>query len=81
MKFLLKITPMINPKIRHRIEDTLVSCGYDIIGGGQGMINGSFSSISFEGSNPRDYVSPDSNEVNDTFSNLAIGMAKENLKR
>lgn len=56
MKFLLKITPSINPKTRHRIEDVLISEGYSIIGGGQTTrhCDESFLDITFERDDPRD---------------------------
>lgn len=56
MKFLLKITPAINPKTRHRIEDVLACDGYHVIGGGQTIKHAdeSFSDISFERDDPRD---------------------------
>uniref|UniRef100_A0A6H1ZCG2 Uncharacterized protein n=1 Tax=viral metagenome TaxID=1070528 RepID=A0A6H1ZCG2_9ZZZZ len=53
MKFKLVITPSINPKTRHRIEDILREDGYTVIGGGQ-MMDGTFSDISFERDDPRD---------------------------
>jgi len=56
MKFLLKISPCINPKTRHRIEDILTADGYHVIGGGQTThhCDESFSDISFERDDPRD---------------------------
>jgi hypothetical protein len=49
----LVITPGINPKTRHRIENVLEEDGYKVIGGGQ-FVNLSRSDISFERDDPRD---------------------------
>jgi len=53
MKFKLVVTPSINPKTRHRIEDILREDGYIVIGGGQ-RLDGTESDITFERDDPRD---------------------------
>lgn len=55
MKFLLKIKPFINPKIRHKIEHLLEECGYEIHGGGQ-TTDGTSSDITFSKDDPRDKI-------------------------
>lgn len=50
MKFLLKISPVVSPAFRHKVERFLETLGAFIIGGGQTIAEGpdSFSDISFD---------------------------------
>ena len=47
MKYSLTITPALEPKERHKIQDTLTELGYKVLGGGT-MTDMSECDISFE---------------------------------
>ncbi|KKK67885.1 hypothetical protein LCGC14_2949610 [marine sediment metagenome] len=59
MEHKLMITPAINPKLRHAIENVLEEFDYDVHGGGTYVKGLAWSDITFSGNHPLDLNKPD----------------------